>query len=151
MTKFYNEKVIKWYTVKDESWQNDKQVKWLECVTTCRCNGEWLSREYWRGKYHCTIDLLFDWFGLVSFVNKNKNCQLLYSWFQTSQTGCQLYSDTSPFSIPWIKLSWHNDKLVKWQAVKDKSWQNDKQVKCQFDEMTWHHNFYTTNEPEAWK
>ncbi len=20
--------------------------------------------EYWRGKYHCTIDLLFDWFGI---------------------------------------------------------------------------------------
>jgi hypothetical protein len=28
-----------------------------------------------REKYHCTIDLLFDWFGLVSFANKNKNCQ----------------------------------------------------------------------------
>jgi hypothetical protein len=27
------------------------------------------------GKYHCTIDLLFDWFGLVCFENKNKNCQ----------------------------------------------------------------------------
>ena len=26
-----------------------------------------------RGKYHCTIDLLFDWFGLVCFANKNKN------------------------------------------------------------------------------
>ncbi len=25
------------------------------------------------GKYHCTIDLLFDWFGLVCFANKNKN------------------------------------------------------------------------------
>jgi hypothetical protein len=31
------------------------------------------------GKYHCTIDLLFDWFGLVYFANKNKNCQLSYS------------------------------------------------------------------------
>jgi hypothetical protein len=29
-----------------------------------------LSREYQRGKYHCTIDLLFDWFGLVCFANK---------------------------------------------------------------------------------
>jgi hypothetical protein len=28
-----------------------------------------------RGKYHCTIDLLFDWFGLVCFASKNKNCQ----------------------------------------------------------------------------
>jgi len=24
------------------------------------------------GKYHCTVDLLFDWFGLVCFANKNK-------------------------------------------------------------------------------
>ncbi len=37
-----------------------------------------LSREYLRGKYHGTIDL-FDWFGLVCFANKIKNCQLSYS------------------------------------------------------------------------
>ncbi len=54
-------------------------------------------------KYHCTIDLLFDWFGLVGFTNKNENCQLPYSWFQTSQTGGQQYSDTSPFIIPCRK------------------------------------------------
>jgi hypothetical protein len=53
--------------------------------------------------YCCTVDLLFDWFGLVCFANKNINCQLLYSGFQTSQTGGQLYSDTSPFSIPCTK------------------------------------------------
>jgi len=29
-----------------------------------------------KGKYHYTIDLLFDWFGLVCFSIKNKNCQL---------------------------------------------------------------------------
>ncbi len=52
------------------------------------------------GKYYCTIDLLFDWFGLVCFANKNKNCQLSYSKFQNSQTGGQWNSDTSPFSIP---------------------------------------------------
>ncbi len=33
------------------------------------------SREYQRGKYHCTVDLLFDWFGLVCLANKNKNYQ----------------------------------------------------------------------------
>jgi hypothetical protein len=32
-----------------------------------------------KGKYHSTIDLLFDWFGLVCFANKNKNCLLSYS------------------------------------------------------------------------
>jgi hypothetical protein len=47
--------------------------------------------------YHCTIDLLFDWFGLVRLANENKNCQLSYCYFQISQTGGQWYSDTSPF------------------------------------------------------
>ncbi len=60
------------------------------------------TREYWRGKYHCTIDLLFDWFRLVCFANKNKNCQLSNTWFQTSPTGGKWYSDTSPFSIPCL-------------------------------------------------
>ncbi len=63
-------------------------------------------------KYHCTIELLFDWFGLVFFANKNKNCQLSYSWFQTSQTGGQWYNDTPPFSIPWF-YSTHNCILWK--------------------------------------
>ncbi len=36
------------------------------------------AREYLRGKYHYTFDL-FEWFGLVCFANKNKNCHLSYS------------------------------------------------------------------------
>jgi hypothetical protein len=63
---------------------------------------QWFSQRVLKGRYHCTVNLLFDWYGLVCFANKNKNFQLLYSWFQTSQTGGQCYSDTSPFSIPWI-------------------------------------------------
>ena len=74
---------------------------------------------YWRGKYHCTVDLLFDWFGLVCFANKNKNYLLSYSWSQTSQTGGLQYSDTSPFSIPWLgplNLSTSDDaKKVLWR------------------------------------
>ncbi len=35
--------------------------------------------DYYREKYHCTVDLLFDWFGIVCFTNKNKTCQLSYS------------------------------------------------------------------------
>jgi hypothetical protein len=34
-----------------------------------------IYREYLKGKFNCTIDLLFDWFGLVCFANENKNCQ----------------------------------------------------------------------------
>jgi hypothetical protein len=52
------------------------------------------------GQEHCTLNLLFDWFGLVCFSNKNKNCQSSYSWFQTSQTGGQRYSDTPPLVFP---------------------------------------------------
>ncbi len=88
--------------------------------------GDGQGREYLRGKYHCTIDLLFDWFGLVCFENKNKNYQLSYSWFQTSQTGGRRYSDTSPFSIPWPghcihKTSYINHKDILWGALAIKS------------------------------
>jgi hypothetical protein len=47
---------------------------------------------------------------------------LSYSCFQTSQTGGQWYSDTSPFSIPWTRtiltalhclLSWQQVQYVK--------------------------------------
>jgi hypothetical protein len=54
---------------------------------------------------YCTVDLLFDWFGLVCFANKNKNCHLPYNLFQLSQTGGQWYNDTSPFSIPCCNCS----------------------------------------------
>ncbi len=69
-----------------------------------------------RGKYHCTVDLLFDSFGFVCFANKNKICQLSYSWFLTSQTGGQWYSDTSPFSIPcreWKKWMWGRVRMTQ--------------------------------------
>ncbi len=35
---------------------------------------------------------------------KTKNCQFSYNSFQTSQTGGQQYSDTPPFSIPWLTI-----------------------------------------------
>ncbi len=51
-----------------------------------------------RRKYHCTVDLLFNWFGFSCMTTDNF---LQNRLIQTSQTGGQLYSDTSPFSIPW--------------------------------------------------
>ncbi len=55
------------------------------------------------GKYHCTIDLLFDWFGLACLANTNKNYQLSYSWLIPNQSNrrwtVQWYL---PFSIPWV-------------------------------------------------
>jgi hypothetical protein len=58
--------------------------------------------EYKRGKYHCTIDLLCDWFGISCMTTENFCVYLQNRPIQTSQTGGQWYSDISPFSIPWF-------------------------------------------------
>ncbi len=53
------------------------------------------------GKYHCNVDLLFNWFG-ISCMTTDIFCFYLQNrLIQTSQTGGQQYNDTSPFSIPW--------------------------------------------------
>ncbi len=57
-------------------------------------------REYLRGKYNCTIDLLFDWLRIICMTTDNF-FYLQTRLIQTRQTGGQQYSDTSPFSIPW--------------------------------------------------
>ncbi len=63
------------------------------------------TREYQRGKYHCTVDLLFDWFQ-ISYMTTDNFCFYLQNrLIQTSQTGGQRYSVTSPFSIPCLKLT----------------------------------------------
>jgi hypothetical protein len=52
------------------------------------------------GKYDCTIDLLFDWFGISCMTTDNFGFYLQNRLIQTSQAGGQWYSDTAPFSIP---------------------------------------------------
>ncbi len=54
------------------------------------------------GKYHCTVDLLFDWFEISCMTTDNFCFNLQNKLIQTSQTGGQLYSYTSPFSIPCL-------------------------------------------------
>ncbi len=43
----------------------------------------------------------FDWFGISCITTDNFCFYLQNRLIQTSQTGGQQYSDTSPFSIPW--------------------------------------------------
>ncbi len=64
------------------------------------------GREYFRGKNHCTTDLLFDWFGISCTTTDNYCFYLKNRLIQTSQTGGQWYNDTSPFSIPCYSGSW---------------------------------------------
>ncbi len=59
-----------------------------------------LNQGILKGKYHYTVDLLFDWFG-ISCLNTDSFCFYLQNrLIQTSQTGGQQYSGTSPYSIP---------------------------------------------------
>jgi hypothetical protein len=60
------------------------------------------SREYYRAKYQCTVDLLFDWFGISCMTTDNFCFYMQNKLIQTGQTGGQQYSDTSPFSTPWL-------------------------------------------------
>ncbi len=52
------------------------------------------------GKYNCTIDLLFDWFGISCMKIDNFYFYLQNLLIQNSQTRGESYSDTSPSSIP---------------------------------------------------
>jgi hypothetical protein len=45
------------------------------------------------GKYHCTVDLLFDWFGISCITSDNFCFYLQNRLIQTGQIGGKLYSD----------------------------------------------------------
>jgi hypothetical protein len=57
------------------------------------------------GKYHCMVDLLFDWSVISCLATDNFFFFLQNRLIQNSQTGGQWYSDTSPFRIPWLYVS----------------------------------------------
>ena len=72
-------------------------TNWLVKLTSVRQAG---GRQRQRGKYHCTVDLRFDRFGISCMTTDNFCFYLQNRLIQASQTGGQRYSDTSPFSIP---------------------------------------------------
>ncbi len=59
-------------------------------------------RVYERGKYHCTVDLLLDWFGLACFANKTKifSCHMVDSKPVKQEVNGAVI--TSPSSMPWL-------------------------------------------------
>ncbi len=69
------------------------------------------AREYWR--YHCTVDLLFDWFGINCTTTDNFCFYLQNRPIQTSQTGGQWYSEPSPLVFPDLALPILKTVLVK--------------------------------------
>ncbi len=64
-----------------------------------------------KGKYHCTIDILFDWFG-ISCMTTDNFCFLFAKQTNPNQTGGQQYRDTSPFSIPCCHLTTETCTLI---------------------------------------
>jgi hypothetical protein len=66
------------------------------------CFSATVTMEYKRGKYHCTVDLLFDWFGISCMTTDNFCFYLQNRLIQNSQTGGQWYSDTSPLIFPAV-------------------------------------------------
>ncbi len=60
---------------------------------------------YERGKYHCTIDLLFDWFGLDCFANKNKKLSVVIQLIPNLSNRRSTVQWYFPFSIPWMTPS----------------------------------------------
>ncbi len=61
--------------------------------------------------YNYTIDLLFDWFGISCMSTDNFCFYLQNRPIQTSQTGGQWYSVTSPFSIPCLHIKKYTKML----------------------------------------
>ncbi len=77
------------------------------------------TRKYQSGKYHCTVDLLFDWFGISCMTTDDFCFHLQNRLIKTCQTGGQWYSDTSPFSIPCQNICYYNHSLMFTQGVRD--------------------------------
>jgi hypothetical protein len=57
-------------------------------------------------------DLLFGWFGISCMTTDNFCFYLQNRLIQTSQTGGQWYSDTSPFSIPCVYIFRKIDRYI---------------------------------------
>ncbi len=69
----------------------------------------WLLLQGILKEYHCTADLLLNWFGMRCMTTEIFCFYLQNRLIQTSQTGGQRYCDTSPFIISRLLLS--NSKL----------------------------------------
>jgi hypothetical protein len=61
------------------------------------------------GKYHCTVNLLFDWLGISCMTADNFCSYLQNRLIQTSQTGSQQYSDIPPLVFPVVTIIQQND------------------------------------------
>ncbi len=79
----------------------DKIIWCLAFSSTCHWVNQFADKN--ATKTHCTVDLLFVWFGISCMTTDNFCFYLQNRLILTSQAGGQLYNDTSHFSIPRLK------------------------------------------------
>jgi hypothetical protein len=81
-----------------------------------------LCREYKRGKYLCTTDLLFDWFGLVCFANKNKKLSVFIQLIpnQSNRRSMVQWYFTLYYSLPYVTHSLTRESLLKGKDQNDR-------------------------------
>ncbi len=87
-------------------------------------------------QYHCTVDLLFDWFGLVFFAKK---CQWSYSWFKTSKQKVNGTVILPPLVFPGMTL---NQSIVHllYRTVLQNMAKSSKHILC----IKYHRNILRT-------
>ncbi len=74
-----------WVTGLTRKYQIDKRTSLLHRGMNCHDKFYSTGREYLRGKYHCTISLLFDWFGISCMAIDNFCFYLQNRVIQTSK------------------------------------------------------------------
>ena len=94
------------------------------CVTAClqvNPTSNIRPRNTKGGKYHCTIDLLFDWFGISRMKTDNFCFYLQIRLIQTSQTGGKQYNiyyslvgqmSVGQMSVGWMSVGWMSVALM---------------------------------------
>ncbi len=82
--------------------KNCKKMKWFSSIAKFHLVTVNVAVQ---GILKGVVDLRFDWFGISCMTTDNFCFYLQNRLIQTSQTGGQRYSDTSPFSIPWAVLT----------------------------------------------
>ena len=58
-----------------------------------------------KGKYHCTTDLVFDWFGFDQTSKSAVDLTYAKQLNPSSKTGGQPYSDSPPYEVSGLCLS----------------------------------------------
>ncbi len=125
----------------------------MNCGKKLPPNAKWpdkrcLIQGILKGTYHCTIDLLFDWFRIncmtteflfVCICKTDKSKPVKQEINSTVIPPCLVFPGLSPDKTVWLisqLTKWQNDKMTKWQNDKMTKWQNDKMTKWQNDKMT---------------